>query len=281
MTLIKLQPGETRQIIFSAAADRVSPYTEYTIANLDETGTIYVGPSDTGRQIPDLASSGAASQLVALQSIAVTDKQDWYAFNPSTGIFSNTFSNKFGGGSILIDIIPNCHYWAPSPYQSALSLVDQGLMKDSTGQSILTGTNSVGTNTSNALTTGVPPNVPNILSISKVNAAAASSPFTLTTFASNSRLWQVSLSLACATSSAYTDGLQRVSAQVNLGSGPVLAVAETAISATNQAVTDHCDFSFNGIPALSGDTLILNVNNGGTHTGATIVCSTVVLGSTP
>lgn len=280
--LITLNPGETRQITYAASQAHTPPVQEYLIANLDTSQTVYIAPADAARQVPDLSTDIARSQLVALQGIHVSANQDWYAYNPAIDVFIDTWEDSFGGGVVTLDVIPDSTYWAPSPAQSAEQIAALGLMTEATGEIIRSGVNTTASNTGTALTTGVPPGVVDIVSYSKVNAPAASSPFTLNTFTANSRLWQVSLSLAAATdSSSYTSGLQRISAQVNLGSGTVLAVAELAISTQSQAVSDHCDFSFNGLPVSAGDTLVLNVNNGGTFTGATIVCSTIVLASTP
>jgi hypothetical protein len=259
MTLITLNPGETRQIIYAAASQRVLPVTTYMIANLDETGTIYVGPSDAGRQAPDLASSGAASQLAALQSVSVTNDQDWYAYNPSGGIFSNVFSNTFTGAPITVDVIPNCTYWAPSPYQAALSLVDQGLMKDSTGQTINTNVMAVGSNTSDALSTGVPPNVPGMSTAS--TTFKASGTYTLHTMGANGRIWLASISATFSASAGYGGATDNESVILQTGSGVVLALMELVITDAGSIDSKQSDVNWNGIPIASGDTLQMVVSS--------------------
>lgn len=128
---------------------------------------------------------------------------------------------------------------------------------------------------------GIPPNVPSIKSYSGTQLAAAGSPYTLHAFSGPSRIWQGSLSLASATDSSYAGGLQGIFAQVQLGSGTVLLVAELAVGAPSVATADHCDFEFNGLNVDSGDTLVVNVNGGTSLSDAFIRASVVVLASTP
>jgi hypothetical protein len=281
VTLITIQPGEIRQIIYQAAGQRVSPFTIYTIANLDETGTIFVGPGDADHQAPDLTSPGAASQLVALQAITVSTDQDWYAYNPSGGLFNNVFSNTFTGAPITVDILPNVQAWSPSPYQSALSLLDQGLMKDSTGQSVLTQTGDTATNTGTALTMGVPPGVPNVTSSSQLFGNYTGSPYTLYTFPSAGRLWGASLSLAISTNNSYSGATTNVYALLKTGSGTILEIVELAVTAANDTQNGHGDLALNGVDVSAGDTLILDVNNASGITNAVMRASGFVLHSIP
>lgn len=259
MTLYTLRPGETRQIIFSAASQRVQTITNYTIANLDETGTIYVGPADADRQAPDLASSGAASQLTALQSIAVSNHQDWYAFNPSGGIFNNVFGNVFTGAPITVDIIPNCNYWAPSPYQAALSLVDQGLMKDSTGQTGNSNTSSIMTNTSNALSVGVPPAVPNIAT--NVQSFKSPGTYTIHTMSAAGRLWMASCTGSYEGNAGYGGGLVNTSVSITTAGGLTLSLIELAVTVANQITNDTSVVPWNGIPLANGEVIQLVVGS--------------------
>jgi hypothetical protein len=53
----------------------------------------------------------------------------------------------------------------------------------------------------------------------------------------------------------------RIYAQVLVGANIVMIV-QGAIGDTGEAVTDHCDFSFGGLPITAGTSITANINGG-------------------
>jgi hypothetical protein len=148
---------------------------------------------------------------------------------------------------------------------------------------VVTNTGNTATNVSNVpagiQTMGAPPYIPNLSSYARDDMTPAT--YTLNTFASASRLWYGSLSLALATDGTYASGLMRVYAQVLLG-GNIIMIVQGAIGDTGEAITDHCDFSFGGLPIAATTAITVNVNNGtGGITGLYIAGAAVVMTSTP
>lgn len=129
--------------------------------------------------------------------------------------------------------------------------------------------------------TGVPPAVPGMASYTEIAGSAAGSPYTLTTFAANSRIWAAELSLVITTSSTYASATNGLNSYIKTGSGIVLAVAELAVSEAGQVAAVAPSNQFYGIEVLAGDTIELLVNSGISIPNAIIRASAVVLASTP
>lgn len=294
--LITLNPGETRQITWAASQAHTPPVQEYLIANLDLTQTVYIAPADAGRQVPDLSTDIARSQLVALQGIHVSARQDWFAYNPPNDVYSDIYSDLYGGTVITLDVVADSTYWAPSPAQAAQQIQALGLMTEATGQAIQTSTGSTANNTSTtatntgstanntgmALTDGVPPGVPNIATKVKLFGTPAGSPYTLFTFPAAGRVWVASISATATPNAGYGTGpTVNVYAQLVTGSGITLAVTEMVIAETGIVDSKQSDVQWNGFAVSAGDTLQLDVNNATTPSMTVIRASGFVAYSVP
>src|ERR1700685_3557260 len=73
--------------------------------------------------------------------------------------------------------------------------------------------------------TGIPPNVPNLLSVQQNFGRPAGSTYALFPFPAPGRLWAVTLSAAVATDSTFSSGLSQYYAAVNAG-GLTLEIVE-------------------------------------------------------
>ena len=147
-------------------------------------------------------------------------------------------------------------------------------MTEATGQSILVNTNT-------QLTQGVPPGVPGVQSASKLFGSQTGSPYTLFTFPGIGRVWGASLSFTIAANSSYAGATNNVYALLKTGSGVVLEIIELVVTNANQIDSDHGDIPLNGLIIASGDTLVLDVNNGVGVTNAVMRASGFVLYSVP
>jgi hypothetical protein len=241
-----------------------------TVVNMDLVQNVYVG-YQPGLQ-PGASDAISVPPLGA--SVIDTSNQSYIVSAVPTGI--------------ACQLIPGAAQWTPSPAQVSAQISALGLMKDSTGQAI-NGTLGVPAQTGDVITTlpaniqamGAPPYITGLRSFSEVNGSAAASPYTIHTFGANGRLWYAHLSAAVATSSAYSGGLSGVFAELSTGSGLVLGVIELSIGAAGVSDSGNGDMSIGGLPVASGDTLLLNVNNGTSITDAFIRSSAMALVSFP
>ena len=128
-------------------------------------------------------------------------------------------------------------------------------------------------------TAGAQPFVPNMASASKILQAPGGSPYTVHHFTANSRIWGATISAGASTTGG--SGSTSAYAQVLTGGGVTLAIVELIIAGTTAYDSDTAVVSIPGIPILSGDTLILDVNNGTGIGGGTMRASCTVLYSTP
>jgi hypothetical protein len=155
------------------------------LANQDITNTVTIC------NLPFFSQDAQnADTIPALGSIAYQGGTSLYALAPA--------------GTAALLVVSGGTSWAPSPAQVALQIATLGLAKDSTLQTVNTSVGtvnttlgspaqdssvqSVKTNTANALSSGVPPGVPNIASASQLFGTVGGSPYTLFTFGSNGRL---------------------------------------------------------------------------------------------
>ena len=164
-----------------------------------------------------------------------------------------------------------------NPANEDIVAVDESL------QDVIANTGTTATNVADVptgiQTMGAPPYIPNLASYDADDLTPGT--YTLNTFADDSRLWYGSLSLAVATSGTYASGLMRIYAQVLVGANVVMIV-QCAIGDTGETSTDHCDFSFGGLPIPAGTEVTVNVNGGtGGITGLYITAAAVVMTSTP
>lgn len=134
-----------------------------------------------------------------------------------------------------------------------------GLMKDTTGQSGNSNTSAIMSNTSNALSVGVPPAVPNIKT--SIQAFQAPGTYTIHTMVGNGRLWMASVSGAYEGNAGYGGGLVNTSISITTTSGLTLSLIELAITVANQITNDTSVVPWNGIALLSGDVIQLVVGS--------------------
>lgn len=279
--LITLNPGETRQITWAASQAHTPPVEQYLVANLDLTNSIYIGPADAGRQVPDLSTDISRSQVVALQGIHVSARQDWYAYNPNVAqledIFIDEFTDQFsqssGAATVQIDVIPDSAYWAPSPAQGAQQIAALGLATEATATVISTNTANTVTsttmtadNTGTALTAGVPPGVPNIAT--SIQSFKSPGTYTIHTMSADGRLWMASCSGTYEGNAGYGGGLVNTNVSIVTASGLTLSLIELAITVANQITNDTSVVPWNGIPLNSGDVIQLVV---GTAPAGTVI----------
>lgn len=149
-----------------------------------------------------------------------------------------------------------------------------GLMKDTTGQGI-------SSNTGTALTAGVPPGVPALKAASVLRQPPNSSPAVFFTFPSAGRIWSGVLSAAVVTANSYPNSVQELYCELRTGSGLILGVTELAISVAGQIDSNSVSMTINGLPVAAGDTLVLDINNGGNIGNGSLRASAAVLYSTP
>jgi hypothetical protein len=233
VALITVNAGATRQITYAASGGDLRPTGTFVIANLDQSQTVYIGPADNVRQQPDLSADQARDQLLALQSITVSSQLNWFAYNP-------------GSAAVVIDVITDADYWAPSPAQ--------------------------------ILSQGVPPAVVNVQTKSEQFKGAGT--FTFVTLPSAGRVWHASLSGTFSSNAGYGGGTDNEDAIIQTGSGTTLCIIELVIpAAANQFSFQQSDVSWPGIAVASGDTLQMVVSS--PNSGTVIRVSGFVAYSVP
>jgi hypothetical protein len=241
-----------------------APSGPVLLANDDLVNPVYVSPQQVSA-----TQNGCEAVVPPLGTLGLDGSQTKYAACSA-------------GETAQLFVIAGGTSWAPSPQQAAEQIALLGLMKDSTGQTIVTSTAATTASINNLTSTGVPPNVPNIKSADAVLILPGATPLTFFTFPANGRLWDVSLSFALATTAAFAGGLSPVYARVITGSGIDIAIVELAISGPSQFVPGNADLSLNGLAVALGDTLILDINAGvPLAAGATMRASCTVLYSVP
>lgn len=226
---------------------------KFRVTNTDETSTIYLDAIQT--------ITAQSTPLPPQATITYGGNRDVWASSLSSGV------------SVLADVDQDSLTW-DNPVGVQIALNDLGLA---------TAANQVGQETAipaNIQVMGAPPYIPNLNAYADSILSAAGSPYTLHTFASASRLWYASLSLAVATDSAYAGGLNEVYAQLQLG-GTILLAVNACIGAGGVAVIDHSDLSLGGIPIPATDSITVNVNGGTSITDAFIRVAAAILVSTP
>lgn len=233
------------------------------IYNTDLTNVAYVGYS-SGLTIYN------STQVQPLTYAVIDASKQVYAFCPTA--------------QITLNVTPGGTYQSPSPAQTAAQIQALGLMKDTTGQAIHTTlgipaqTNDVISSLpTNLQSMGVPPFVPGIKSAAAVQMSPGTSPQTLVTFSQDGELWYASLSFSVSTDSTFasTDG---PFAYLYLQStGEILLACQLAINGPGQSETANQNLSFGGIVVSSGDSILVNINNGTSVADAFIRAGAVVL----
>lgn len=108
---------------------------------------------------------------------------------------------------------------------------------------------------------GVPPAVPNLLGATKLQQPV--SVTALFTFPQPGRIWQVVLSYAITSNNSFGLATVRTVATVQtVTSGLTLAVVQLGVAGADQSAWGTCPVAFGGLPAVAGETVRLNVNNG-------------------
>jgi hypothetical protein len=136
-------------------------------------------------------------------------------------------------------------------------------------------------NTGTALSTGVPPGVPGVRSAFQLFGTVGGSPYNMFSFTFNGRVWAASLSFTIAANSSYAGSTSNVYAQIVTASGITLLIIELVVTNLNQTDSNAVSVPLNGINIVSGDTLMLDVNNGVAVTNTVMRASGSVLYSVP
>jgi hypothetical protein len=129
---------------------------------------------------------------------------------------------------------------------------------------------------------GVPPAVPNLLGATLFQQPV-STP-TIVSVAGPGRIWAVLLSYAITSNASFALSTVRTVASVQMMSGPLnltLAVVQLGVANPNQHAEGSMSVAYNGVPAITGTTLQLNVNNGAVITNLDQQASVSVLYSIP
>lgn len=99
------------------------------------------------RDLVNLVLYGETPAFDPLNDPSIIDPLTYAAYDGTTDIWAMAQT-----GLPTVDISEGRDNWAPSPAQTAQQISALGLMKDTTGQSILTSSNAVGTNTGSIVT---------------------------------------------------------------------------------------------------------------------------------
>ena len=127
---------------------------------------------------------------------------------------------------------------------------------------------------------GSPPAVPNCQSAQALRRALSGAG-TFFTFTAPARIWTVLLSYTVISGASFTP-TAKFAATITTGLAALpLAVVELGLGAANHEDSDTCPVSYNGLPLVAGDSLILTINGGVTVAGADQEASAVVLYSIP
>lgn len=129
------------------------------------------------------------------------------------------------------------------------------------------------------VTAGAQPFVPNMKSASAILKNPASSPVTVHTFTAASRLWGAIITAGIGSTSGT--GTTNAYALVKTGGGVVLTIVELAIAGATSDNAGSSPVSIPGIPVLSGDSIIMDVNNAVGIGGGVMRASCSVLFSVP
>lgn len=137
--------------------------------------------------------------------------------------------------------------------------------------------------TSQLANSGAAPFVPNLKSVSSRQKGPG--VYNLLTFPSIGgvltfyRLWNAVISLAAGSNNSYNAGITQMYGELRTGSGISLGIVELCIGGATAGSTPMnanpapCVVNHNGVEVESGDTLILDVNNGVTITNLNLRAS--------
>lgn len=141
--------------------------------------------------------------------------------------------------------------------------------QDHTGQGLLT----------QIQTAGAQPWVPNMHSASSILQGPGASPYTVHTFAAPSRIWGASVSMGVGVSGG--SGTKQYYSLVKTAGGIVLAFVELVTEGATDKDSNTNTVQIPGIPVISGDQILLDVNAGAAISGGVGRASCNVLYSVP
>jgi hypothetical protein len=164
------------------------------------------------------------------------------------------------------------------------NLATSGLALETTTQAINTTLGSPAQETtqvallSQVANAGAQPFVPGLQSANSLRKGAQVAT-AFYTFTANARIWRVGLQYSACAYTGYT-GPNSFFSTVSTGGGVTLAVVELSLGTLGQ-IQGNDPAALPGLPVLSGDTLLLNVNNNTTVTDTSQRASVTVLFSVP